>query len=113
MGKQLKWFFSEPRRTSCYLSFSIAMDNADVHAVLRAADGEWHFLSEADFEGEEDGYAMSSLGFMAEYYPKIVPLYGLDKGWAAVWDASTNFWEIFEPDESWAWFIERTRLGDA
>lgn len=107
--KRLKWFFSDPKRTTCYLSWSIAVEDAAVYAVLRAATGEWHFLSEADVNGEEVGYGMSTLGFMVEYHPHVLPLYGLREKWAAVWDSSTNFWEIFEADDSWDRFVERTR----
>lgn len=89
---------------------SIATEDAPVYAVFRDPTGEWHFLSKEDVNGEEDGYAMSSLGFMVEYHPNVLPLYKLEKGWAAVWDASTNFWEMFEADDSWNRFVDRTKV---
>lgn len=108
--KLLKWFFKEPKRTLCYTSWSIGMEDAAVYAVLRGETGEWYFLSEEDVNGEEIGYAMSSLGFMVEHYPNVLPLYNLEKKWAAVWDPSTNFWEMFEPDDSWNRFVDRTKV---
>ncbi|MET9227780.1 hypothetical protein [Lentzea sp. NPDC003310] len=109
-AKRLKWFFSDPKGSSCFTSLSVAVEDAPVHAVLRAESGKWHFLSEADVNGEEEGYAMSTLGFMVEHYPNLVPLYALEKKWAAVWDPSTNFWQVFEAGESWGRFVDRTKV---
>lgn len=107
--KRLKWFFKEPRRTSCYVSFSVAMGEAEVRAVVRHFDGDWHFLSEASVNGTGDSLAVAELGFIADTHPEILPLYGLEPGWAATWDASTNFWEKVEMDESWTKIAERPR----
>lgn len=99
--KRTKWFFKEPKSTPCFASLAVAMGEADVHSVARQPDGTWHFLSAADVERDDDAVAMSSLGFIAETHPEIVPLYGLEPGWIATWVAGEDVWELVEVDDSW------------
>lgn len=93
------WFFNEPRRTSCRASSSVVRGEAEVHAVVRHFDGDWHFLSEASANGLGDGLVMTDLGFVVDAHPRTVPLYGMAPGWVATWDPSIYFWELVEMDE--------------